>query len=527
MPHNISHASTLGWTLLLVALSIGVYALSSFGMFASTWIIPIFGALAANSDVQNTSDSSASAAWAAPSQTRINNLSAVYNTAGVYGFIFNSSYATSGNDYYGGYNWCNMPHVNTRTYVKAPEEYALEYVEVVRPAEPESRSPANAPQIHRHHKRTPYASNVFPRESYSWDCDDEGLFCYGKSLNPPGNNSASTYWSLYTSPSNPFHAEGFNGTCQFPQITRGGLDDSHQHGKDLYAVYHDQLGFLPDTPSDKVTFRVTNNVITSQVAGMVVKAMYPQSVDFPVHIQPATIDSLEPAYACPLAASIYSTYGIGSTSTNWTAHLTASSSLFTFLDSLSEINPNDAGWHQSWDHYFDNLSSRLCHAKPLPCQISNIKNCINQTVAESVLRLGLYEYSYIYRDAPQFLQASVAAYGVYVAELAQNIRDAISGANPVRYRHNVAHDGSLSKLLSILQVDVMVWPGMGAEIVFEVFKKDSGERFVRILWGGVVLRSSNPTLGIIDLIPVDTLLGYFDELVGIKAAKVPGLCTVT
>jgi hypothetical protein len=34
-------------------------------------------------------------------------------------------------------------------------------------------------QIHRHHKRTPYASNTFPHESYSWECNDEALFYYG------------------------------------------------------------------------------------------------------------------------------------------------------------------------------------------------------------------------------------------------------------------------------------------------------------------------------------------------------------
>ena len=257
---------------------------------------------------------------------------------------------------------------------------------------------------------------------------------------------------------------------------------------------------------------------------MVVNAMLHSSSDFPLNIQPAAIDSLEPTYNCPAAISLYSSYGVGSTNTNWTAHLTASALLFTFLDSLSGVDPNDAGWHHSWDHYFDNLSSRLCHAKPLPCQISDPTNCVNETVAENVFRLGLYEYSYIYRNAPQSLQASTASYGVYVAELAQNIRDAISGASPVLYRHNVAHDGSLSRLLSILQVDVMVWPGMGSEVVFELYRKGN-DRFVRILWGGVLLRSSNPALGLVNLIPVETLLGYFDELVGVQAVKVPGLCS--
>ena len=79
-------------------------------------------------------------------------------------------------------------------------------------------------------------------------------------------------------------------------------------------------------------------------------------------------------------------------------------------------------------------------------------------------------------------------------------------------------------LLSILQVDRMVWPGLGAELVFEVYKSDGEERFVRILWGGEVLKSSYPVLGTVDMLPLDTLLGYFDELVGVGAKKVPGLC---
>ena len=110
-----------------------------------------------------------------------------------------------------------------------------------------------------------------------------------------------------------------------------------------------------------------------------------------------------------------------------------------------------------------------------------------------------------------------------MAELAQHIRDRISGASPVLYRHNVAHDGSVSRLLSILQVNEMVWPGMGSEVVFEVFRKKK-ERFVRVLWGGEVLRSSNPGLGVLDLVPLDSVLGYFDGLAGVGGNLVPGLC---
>ncbi len=72
----------------------------------------------------------------------------------------------------------------------------------------------------------------------------------------------------------------------------------------------------------------------------------------------------------------------------------------------------------------------------------------------------------------------------------------------------------------------MIWPGLGSEVVFEIYNK-SGERFVRILSGGTLFRSSNPELGLVDMLPLDILLGYFDALVGLGASKVPFMCANT
>ncbi|KAL5448156.1 hypothetical protein PMIN07_012617 [Paraphaeosphaeria minitans] len=463
---------------------------------ASAWL-PLI-AVAQNSTIDPS--------WHPPEKTWINDLGQVLNSTGTHGFYFNGS-ALPASSSYGTYNWCNMPHVRREEYPKASEEYALEYVEV----------------IHRHHKRTPYASNTFPKETYRWDCNDEGLFYYGQPLNPVGNTSASAYWSVFTSDINPFAPSGFNGTCQFPQITRRGLDDSWQHGEDLFGVYHDLLGFLPNEIGDKVTYRVTNNVITSQVAGMLINGMYAPESPTPLRIQPTGIDSLEPQYSCPAASSLYSSYGVGSTAANWTKHLNEAKALYNSLDAISGVASDSTDWHESFDHYYDNLSARQCHAKPLPCSFNDTSKCVTQRQADTVYRLGQYEYSFIYRDSPQSLQASVGSYGVFIAELVQNIRDFAAGKSPVVYRHNVAHDGSLSRLLSILQVDTMVWVGMGSEVVFEVYSKGC-KRYIRILWGGKILQSSNPTLGRVDMLDLDVFLGYLDGLVGSKASKVVQYC---
>lgn len=68
--------------------------------------------------------------WHPPNSTWITDLGAVINGTGVHGFVFNSSQLPDGVPY-GTYNWCNMPHVRASKYPRAPDEYQLEYVEVV------------------------------------------------------------------------------------------------------------------------------------------------------------------------------------------------------------------------------------------------------------------------------------------------------------------------------------------------------------------------------------------------------------
>jgi hypothetical protein len=68
--------------------------------------------------------------WHRPNATSINNLTAVINGTGIYGFQFQSTTPSSAP--YTTYNWCNMPHVRQQEYVVPSSEYELQYVEVVR-----------------------------------------------------------------------------------------------------------------------------------------------------------------------------------------------------------------------------------------------------------------------------------------------------------------------------------------------------------------------------------------------------------
>lgn len=408
---------------------------------------------------------------------------------------------------YGSYNYCNMPHVRASEYIVPSPEYELKYVEV----------------IQRHHKRTPYQSNTFPREDTSLSCSSVHNFYFGQNSNFPDQN-VEIGWSNYQDPINPFANgnSGFNGTCQFPQISDGGLNDSYYHGVDLYQNYFNIMKFLPQNYDlSLVQYYVTSNVITSQVAGALVAGMYPpheNSEKVIVNIQRSDVDSLEPRYRCKGADNTKE--GIFREA-EWMEHLNRSQYLFHELDAISGVSRTDESWHTSWDHYFDNLSHRLCHDLALPCNIEG-GGCITEAQAAKVFRLGDFEYHYLYRKSPRSMLYSTARYGVFLMQLKNHLEESKEKRSPMLYRHNIAHDGSISPLLGALQIDELRWPGMGAEVVFELWERN-GQSYIRVLYGGQPLTSSGP-LGKMDMVPYDKFVAYLDALVGEK--NVVALCNL-
>ena len=69
------------------------------------------------------SSRSFNSSWYPPNKTQINDLEAVINGTAIFGFVFSDAYAAPEVDGDGTQNWCNMPHVNSKTYLVPPTGY--------------------------------------------------------------------------------------------------------------------------------------------------------------------------------------------------------------------------------------------------------------------------------------------------------------------------------------------------------------------------------------------------------------------
>ncbi|KAF7881983.1 uncharacterized protein EAF02_006671 [Botrytis sinoallii] len=437
----------------------------------------------------------------------LNDTSYITNTSlGSYGGIYSApGKSTASNITYGTYDYCSMPHPRVQEYrlpspvangsVKAELVY-LEYLQ-------------------RHQRRTMY--NVLPSgETVPFNCSDISPYLYAGPHDATLEQPIPVYASTYTDAHNPFLGNYISGTCQYPQLTIGGLLDGYQHGRDLSGVYGatGKLSLFPTTPSlEKTYFRSSESPLTQQSAGGVLRGIWPKHQgSISLHQQANSLDTVNAGYSCPAIASTLAK--IQSTA-EWKDHLTATSAIRTTLGNM--FNADSSAWQGTMDHFADNFQARLCNGYSLPCSPTNASNCVTREMADEVFRAGDWEWNYYWRANPYVQEYIQVVEGLFIAEIVSRLESVANGTiQGGKYSHTFVHDGDIGPVAGALGINALRWPGMGSNIAVEIWKLQNFSspaidgHFARVLYSGQPMQSSQ---GDLDWVPLRTLLGILKQFV--------------
>ena len=278
--------------------------------------------------------------------------------------------------------------------------------------------------------------------------------------------SIPMYTETYTDPKNPMK-RNVNGTCQYPQLTLGGVLDGYRHGRDLWAVYGEQMKLLPQSPdSDKVWFRASSSPLTHASASAVLRGIWPDfEGSLPLHQQPVGSDSVDQGFPCPSRSRLLS--NIQSTD-EWNWHLAGTQGLRDRLAALFDADNTD--WMSTFDHFADNFQARLCNGYRLPCKINHPSECVTEDQAYQVFRAGDWEWNYWWHrsqnSSTRYIQVTE---GLFLKEITARFEAIANGTLDRVYSHTFIHDGDLGPILGALGIRQLRWPGMGANIAFEIW----------------------------------------------------------
>ncbi|KAL4967056.1 histidine phosphatase family protein [Aspergillus stella-maris] len=413
---------------------------------------------------------------------------------GSYGGIFSApaDHATSTGEE--EYNYCTMPHPHVDTWrLPRPVENGsvdatmvfLEYVQ-------------------RHQRRTPY--NILPGgENQDYNCDNihPHLFAAPASSSTDQQQPLPVYAKTYTEDANPFVTDYVNGSCQYPQLTIGGLQDGYQHGHDLRALYIDKLGLIPSTLQEndhRVFFRSTSSPLTQGSAGGVLRGLWPEySGPLPLYQQAESVDTINRGFPCSARDEILSK--IQSTD-EWNESISVTSQLRNKLADMFDAT-DSSDWMNTWDHFADNFQARLCNGYDLPCSRSDPSSCVSEEEAYTVFRAGDWMYNYWWRTNPLVTEYITVIEGMFIRELVRKFEAVRDGKEEAVYNHVFAHDGDIAPLLGALGIRALRWPGMASNVAFEIWETTTGEFFARVLYSG---RAIETVHGVLEWVPLDRLI---------------------
>ncbi|TQB70577.1 hypothetical protein MPDQ_000347 [Monascus purpureus] len=395
---------------------------------------------------------------------------------------------------YGVYDYCTMPHPRV-------EEYKLPAV--VENGSVEARL-VYLEYLQRHQRRTPY--NILPGgELKEFRCDNILPYLYAGPAS--GQVPLQIYAKTYTDSSNPFAMESVQGTCQYPQLTVGGLLDGYQHGRDIRALYGDKLGLLPSYPDErKVWFRSSSSPLTQDSAGGVLRGIWPFHYGaIPLHQQAASVDTVNGGYSCPAQSTVLSAI---ESSDKWKEHMSATQPLRDTLATMFDANTNN--WMSTFDHFADNFQARLCNGYELPCSRSDRSQCVTQAQADEVFRAGDWEWNYYWRENENATLYIQLVEGLFIKEILGRIEAVANGKSDLVYSHNFVHDGDIGPVLGALGIEQLRWPAMASNIAFEIWETSNAQFYARVLYSGHLIRTVHGTL---DWIPVSSLVDILTPFV--------------
>ncbi|KAJ5197736.1 histidine acid phosphatase [Penicillium cinerascens] len=379
------------------------------------------------------------------------------------------------------YDYCAMPHPHPDRYQpplpvqNRSVEAQLVYVEY----------------IQRHQRRTAY--NILPGgEDQTYNCDNVHPYLYAEPAagSPSSIEALAVYAQTYSDPTNPFIIDFVNGSCQYPQLTLGGILNGYQHGRDLWAVYGDSMKLLPSSPDTQ-----------KALPGLSCEGFLPNHREpLPLHQQPPGVDTVNQVISCQarskLLAKIQSTDA-------WKEHLEVTRPLRARLARLFRANMTE--WMSTFDHFADNFQARLCNGYRLPCSRSDPLSCVTEDEAE-VFRAADWEWNYWWRqnqNASRYIQLTE---GLFLKEIAERLKSTSQRTLGRVYTHSFVHDGDLGPVLGAMGIQRLRWPGMGSNMAFEVWKTNEHQFFVRVLYGGHPLRTVHGDLEWVPLPDIVTQL---------------------
>ncbi|KAI2785969.1 hypothetical protein POX_h09734 [Penicillium oxalicum] len=419
------------------------------------------------------------------------------SSIGLYGGVYKApTNGPTAGDPYGVYDYCSMPHPRSQEY-KMPGPVAngsvraeLVYLEY----------------LQRHQRRSPY--NILPGgENQAYECDNVRPYVYAGPNGHSGMQPVPMYAQTYEDPTNPF-SPGVNGTCQFPQITVGGIQDGFQHGKDLWRVYGEKLGLIPKKPSHRVWFRSSESVLTQASAGAVLRGVWPDyDGALPLHQMVSSVDTVNEGYSC---SAISATLNQIKSTPEWKDHLSVTSNLRAQLGAL--LGATSSSWQSTFDHFSDNFQARLCNGYELPCSVSNSSACVTMEMAAEVFRAGDWEWNYYWRTNPYVTKYIQVVEGLFIGEIVSHLQDVMDGTSSRDYSHIFIHDGDIGPVLGALGIKALRWPAMGSNIAFEVWKtheKHTKDYYARVLYSGQPVQTIHGTLDWIKLSDLIAILSAF------------------